>query len=415
MRLLFLALEAPLPADNGGRLRTFHLLQQAAQAHEITFVAFGDPPSGVEDDADANALERLCQAVYYLPRPQPGRPSLAERWRFLAGRRPLALRLYRSPAMARCLRELLVENQYDLIHVDQIYLAQYAPDLRRHAPSVLNHNDVEATTQRRLLWHDAKRFRPIWWVRWLEHWQWQAFERRSLPWFDVHLAVSEQDAAYFRQHSARQVGIVPNGVDTQAWQPRPEFDGPPSVLFVGSLDYRANADGALWFTQAIWPRVQAAYPTARLTIVGRQPPADVLRLDGQAGIAVAGTVADVRPYYQAAHVMIVPLRAGGGTRLKILEALALGVPVVATPQGVEGLELTPGRDLLVAKRPAEFAAAVNSLLGDRPRREQLAAAGRERVCQQYDWRIVGRTLLDAYQTARQHYQQRRTQLAPSVA
>lgn len=396
MRVLFLALEPPYPPNDGGRIRTYQLLRQLAQRGQVTLLAF-EPAK--QPDADWSPLQAVCDEVHVLPRPVVGRAGAAERLRLLRRRLPQASRLYDSETMAARVQTLLAAGDFDLLHVNELYLARYA-SLAGQTPRVMDHTDVEALKQRRLLRADRRRTTPYGWLRWVEHWQWQAFERRSLAWFDAHSAVSEGDAAYFRRYArGAPVAVVPNGVDAAAITVRPDPAGSPTLLYVGSMDYQPNAAAVLEFVRGSWPLIRQAAPDSRLLVVGRNPPSEVQRLAQEPGIVVTGTVPDVRPYYEQAHALVVPLRSGGGTRLKILEALAAGAPVVSTAVGAEGLDLTPGRDFLLADTAQELAAQSLRLLADPALRAALATQGRQTVIERYDWSEIGGRLLHVYETA----------------
>lgn len=396
MNILFVAQELPYPLNDGGRIRTYSLIKHLAQEHAVTLVAFETDQT---DPGARGPLQELCEAIHILPLPDVDRPSLAERLRDLVRRCPTAMRDYQSQEMSNCLEGLIRHGSFDVLHVDQIYLAPYARRVTG-VPRVMNHNDVEARLQRRLLLRDYSWSNLYWYLRWLEHWQWRSFETNCLKWFEAHFAVSEGDAAYFRRHAGDvPVTVVPNGVDIQYFQPEPRVDAGPVMMYVGSMDYQANIDAVLWFCEHVLPLVSAAIPEVCFQVVGRDPPAQIRQLGDSPAIDVTGTVPDVRPYYRQARVLVVPLRIGGGTRLKILEAMAMGVPIVSTSVGCEGLDLVAGRDLYVADDPQELADKAIRLLRDRETRQQMVRSGREIVELKYAWDAVGGELLRTYQIA----------------
>jgi glycosyltransferase involved in cell wall biosynthesis len=203
-------------------------------------------------------------------------------------------------------------------------------------------------------------------------------------------AVSDSDAAYFRACGARNVTVVPNGVDCAAYDALPtgERKGSPLILYLGAMSWMPNVRAAQYLAQEVLPRVASQVPTVRLRIVGRDPTPEVLALRALPGVEVTGTVPDLIPHLRDAHVLAVPLEAGGGTRLKILEAFAAGLPVVSTPVGCEGIDVVAGKHLLIAQR-SDFAAAVAAVLLDPSRSHELAAQGRLLVRKVYDWSRVG--------------------------
>jgi glycosyltransferase involved in cell wall biosynthesis len=240
---------------------------------------------------------------------------------------------------------------------------------------------------------------------WAEYRKFRRAEPQLWRRFATLLVTSERDGTLVRQHlpGARPV-VVPNGVDTAFFHPAPPGAGPepgadPQIVFTGMMAYYPNHDGALYFADAIWPAIRQALPAARWLIVGVEPPPEVRALDGTAGITVTGRVDDVRPYVWRSGASVVPLRMGGGTRLKIVEALAMGQAVVSTAVGCEGIAVAPGRNLVVADDPAAFAAAVVDLLRDPARAAAIGAAGRALADRAYSWPVVVRPMLEAWAAA----------------
>jgi glycosyltransferase involved in cell wall biosynthesis len=220
-------------------------------------------------------------------------------------------------------------------------------------------------------------------------------ETRYIPRFDCCLTVSRaQSALVTRLLPSVRPAVVENGVDCAALRPLPH--GGAALLFAGVMDYPPNADAAVFFCRSIMPLVRPLIPDAKLLIVGHSPPSQVRRLAGEPGVTVAGYVEDLIPWYSQAAVTVVPLRAGGGTRLKILESMALGRPVVSTTIGCEGLEVEHNRHILIADTPERFAGCVTRLLLDPALRDRIAAEARRLVEERYNWPAIGKRLLDVY-------------------
>ncbi len=220
----------------------------------------------------------------------------------------------------------------------------------------------------------------------------RAHARRWWPRYEGMVTVSDRDAELVAALTGQPSTVVPNGVDTAAFVPEAETDGPPTVLFTGTMNYRPNHEGGVWLARDVWPRVRAQRPDARLRIAGRHPPEDLRAFGGRDGIEVAGEVPDMRPLFAGAHVVAVPIHDGGGSRLKVLEAAATGRAMVSTTVGAEGTDLRDGEHLVMADGPDAFAAALIALLDDRERRARLAAAARSLVEARYDWQAVGERL-----------------------
>jgi sugar transferase (PEP-CTERM/EpsH1 system associated) len=401
MRILWLNANLLLPLDKGGKIRTWHLMRHLARRHAITYLTFAE-------DADAAAvrpaMREVCSSLVNVPRREPIKGTAA----FYAGAAahlldplPYAVATYRSKAYRLALDELVEHGGFDRVVCDFLVPAV---NLRRPlpCPSILFTHNVEAEIWRR---HAETAGHPIW--KRLYHRQWRRmlrFEAKTLARFDRLLAVSDADAETFRRLYGASVtapiDVIPTGVDTDFFTPTPDaFVRPHHLAFVGSMDWMPNEDAVLFFCREILPRVRQAVPDATLSIIGRSPTAAVKRLGQEQGIEVTGTVHDVRPWLGQAAATIVPLRVGGGTRLKIFEAMAAGKAVVSTTVGAEGLPAEPDRHLLIADGAEAFAAAVVRVLRDPALRHAIARDARALVLDHYDWAVAAarleRSLTDA--------------------
>lgn len=387
MRLLWLNANLLLPLDKGGRLRTWHLMRHLAARHDITYLCF----AGAQDvERYGPAMSEVCTRLETVPRRDAPKGSLRFYAR-VAGHVldpvPYAVAAYRSRGFRRRLEALLAGGGFDRIICDFLVPAVNLPR-RLPCPAVLFTHNVEAEIWRR---HADTATNPL--RRALYHQQWrrmQRFEGHALARFDRVLAVSDVDRETFHRLYAREfqgpTTVVPTGVDTSYFRPAPSTEpGPNQLVFVGSMDWLPNEDGVTWFCRDVLPRIRAEVPEATLSIVGRAPTAAVQRLADGAGVVVTGRVDDVRPALHEAAVSIVPLRIGGGTRLKIFESMAAGTAVVSTSIGAEGLPCEPGRHLLIGDDPDAFAGAVVTLLRDPGRRAAIAAAAHELVVTHFDW------------------------------
>jgi sugar transferase (PEP-CTERM/EpsH1 system associated) len=393
MRILWLNANVLLPLDKGGKLRTWHLIRHLARRHHITYLSFiepGAPPEVVE------GMREVCSQVETVTRAEVakgGAAFYADVLRYLFDRLPYAVAKYRSSEFARRVRALVDAGPFDLVLCDFLVPAVNLPRTLP-CPAVLFTHNVEADIWRRHAEMQSGVTR-----RMLFRAQWRRmlrFERDTLARFGLVLAVSEADrdtfARLYGNGVAGQVFVVKTGVDTGYFSPAREPARPGRLVFTGSMDWLPNEDAMLYFVRDILPRIRQQEPGVTLSIVGRAPTPAVQALAREAGIDVTGRVDDVRPHVAQAMVYVVPIRIGGGTRLKIFEAMAMGKAVVSTTVGAEGLPVTPGADILIEDPPDRFARAVIDLLRDEVRRTRLERRARELVVNQYDWTAVGRDL-----------------------
>jgi glycosyltransferase involved in cell wall biosynthesis len=384
--------EMPWPLDSGGHLRSYHLLKALAVRFDVRLIA---PQSRAASSEALTALRaaglRPC-AVEVAPRRLPG--ELVRAANAAIRREPYVMfGRHRHRAVQRSLKAAMGYRPPDVIYLDHLDSLVYA-DLGRPTPIVVDMHNVYSRLVARAAAEADDAFRR----RYLSHQSrlLERMERRAAEVAHTVLAVSFDEAGYFRDLGARRVIVVPNGVDCGAFESTPmsRRNGPPTILYVGSLAWPPNANAATFLARDVFPAVRQRVPEARLVIVGKDPPPAVLALARSDHVKVAANVPDVTPYYGEAHVLAVPLQAGGGTRLKILEAFAAGLPVVSTAIGCEGLDVVNGCQLIVAER-SDFVTAITSLLTEPDRGQALAERGRALALAQYDWRIVGRLATDA--------------------
>lgn len=309
----------------------------------------------------------------------------------LTGPLPVTLRNYTSPKAAAALAEILREGRFDVVQIEGVHLAEYVPTIRQNSPKsfiVADWHNIESELMDR--YADSCTFMPRkLYARRTARLIAQA-ENRLLAQCDVHTVVSEREKARLkaRDRNAR-IEVVPNGVDADSFGSIVrEPQSARNVVFVGSMDYHANIDGALWLAREIWPAIAAARPEWKLQIVGRSPSAAVRALASDR-IEVTGTVDDVRPYYAKAVALAVPLRVGGGTRLKILEAMASGVPIVSTTLGAEGIDILDGVHMILKNNSADFASAICSIRSDDPSVQRMIKNSQDVVNKRYSWDSIG--------------------------
>jgi len=396
MRILWLKSDLLLPLDKGGKLRTWHLMRHLARRHEITYLAFREPE---QPAANVEGMKEVASRVETITRSEPTKGTLrfyADATLHLLDPLPYAVGKYRSAEYRRRLARLLDEERFDLIVCDFLFPAVNLPK-RLPCPAVMFTHNVESEIWRR---HAETKSDAI--GRLLYGAQYRRmlrYERRMLARFDGILAVSDADRETFARlypgAIAQPAHVVPTGVDTEYFAPAAGSQQPARLIFTGSMDWLPNEDAMIYFCRDVLPAIRAEVPDVALTIVGRTPTPAVKKLAEERGVTVTGRVDDVRPFMRDASVYIVPLRIGGGTRLKIFEAMAMGKAVVSTTIGAEGLPVTDGEHVLLADDPASFARAVVHLLRDTAHRDRLAAAARALVLARYDWSAVAGELEDA--------------------
>jgi polysaccharide biosynthesis protein PslH len=396
MNILILAPYPPYPLRGGGALRIYHLAHGLAEGHKVSILSFAPDAAAVA--AMAPIRDWCCLATVSSPVP---RSALRRALTTLTSAQPdMALR-GQSAAYAEALSRHLAAERFDVVLAASIEMAGYLLPLRGLGPRlVLDQFNAEYLLQRRAALSDLRRglaLRPralIGGLYSLAQWRKLAhYERMLLGVLDRVTVVSEQDRAALARLApelASRLVVVPNGVDTVRVRPgavRGDLGG-ATMVFTGTLDYRPNIDALRWFVGEVLPLICARQPAARLLIVGRAAGPSVRALAGET-VELIGEVPSVAPYIDGAALYVVPMRIGGGSRLKLLEALAMEAPVVSTPLGAEGVRgLQDGMHLLLAERPQAFAEAALRLIGDPPLGERLGAAGRAHVVAHYDWRAI---------------------------
>ena len=394
-RILFVTSRLPWPPSEGHQLRSWNLLRAAAREHQVDLLSLRRPEDGDGSAAPLRECAASVATVPLPPLPSPVRDPLGAGrllWRSTRGRQPLLVARYVSPALQRAFAERV--QRADLVHFDMLPLAGLANAVPPGVPVVLNEHNVEC---RLLASQAAIEASP--WKRAVKRQQvapLARFERAACERADRVLSCSGPDAEQLAMLApGARVTVVPNGVDLEFFRgPSADAEDNRTLVFVGGMGWLPNRDGVEYFLADILPRIRRTH-AARLTVIGRSdglpvPPAlaDAVRL--------AGFVEDLRPQVREAAVYVVPLRAGSGTRLKILEAMAMGKAIVSTRIGAEGIDLQHGEHALLADTPAEFSAAVCRLLDDRELRLRLGSAARALAEREYGWDAIGQRLLATY-------------------
>ena len=400
MRILFLSPRQPLPTRSGARLREFHFLRALSLGADVSYVYFADPGAAPLTTADLP----FCREVVSIPKPPAYGP--AKTIMGVLGSWPLPILNYTSQAMSDAVSRLLdapgSKNDFDLIHLDSIHMIRYAQAAVARKPSlkaIYNWHNIESEAMRR--YSEAAPGRARAWYASMTAAKLETLEENILQSAFGHIVCSPRERDRLRQiNPSARIEVVENGVDTHYFAPDASDPATPRhIVFVGAMDYFPNSEAAVFFVTHIWPDVRMRMNDAELLIVGANPGPSVLALRHLPGVKVTGMVPDVRPYYRDALAAVVPLRTGAGTRLKILEAMAAGVPVVSTPLGAEGLEVADGENILLvnADDAKGWADRITSLAESPTRRARLTDAGHKLVEARYDWEILGAKLRGIYQ------------------
>lgn len=396
MRILYFAAHQAWPLTSGNRLRDYHLARQLAKVAGVTFLEMchpGEAPSNPPADCGFETVVSLKKGFGYTP---------YKIVRGLAGPLPLPVLNYFQARAARQLGSLLTKRPFATVQMEGVHLSNYVGVLRA-AP---NRPPIVAD------WHNIESELMLRYAENTSNWMKKAAARRTatllqttekalLETCDAHTVASEREREKLLDRCpSAKVHVIPNGVDIDLFSPAAiaemkNSDGASAlkraILFVGSMDYHANIDAVVWFVREIWPDIARRHPDMEFVITGRDPTSAVHELASDR-VRITGTVGDVRSYYALAACVVVPLRVGSGTRLKILEAMAAGVPIVSTHLGAEGIDATHDVHLLLADRGPEMILAIDQILTSAETSSRLVTAARDLVVRCYDWGIFGKKL-----------------------
>ncbi|MFA5073582.1 MAG: glycosyltransferase [Nitrospirota bacterium] len=396
MNILFIASNYPFPADSGHNLRTFNMLRILAKEHTIFFVGFTKPHHR-EHAAPDDPIPALCKSIdlFTIPDDESTVRLLWSLFLNLFSRFPYVIKKYYRSETEKRIQEILKTHSIDLVHVDILHVSMYAHRIAA-IPRALTEHNIESLRVKRLAQNAKNPLLTLY--LYLQYKKLFAYEKQACTLFDLCVAVSKNDLQVL-QHmnpSGRMIE-VPNGVDTEHFSPAPDAWEPGSLLWVGSMHDLYNREAVDYFCSEIFPRIEEEIPAVSFTAIGSHPTNALKALAMRsASVRVQGYVADVRPYFSAASVFLAPLKSGGGTKLKVLNALSLGKAVVTTRVGAEGIDVEDGVHLVIADDPTSFAQKTIELLRNPEKIKTMGEKGRQRILERYDWSAIGKIQLNAY-------------------
>jgi sugar transferase (PEP-CTERM/EpsH1 system associated) len=381
MNILVIDEEFPFPLNSGKRIRSYNLLSRLAQRHTVHYLAYGSHESESYKAMETARMHPV--AVEHTLQPKSGPLFYLKLLANLLSPLPYTVTSHFTHQFADKLDELLNRQHFDVVICEWSPYAIYMEKLSK-PPSVIVAHNLEHLIWQRYYSTESNLIKKMYIGG--QYRKMLSFEKSAFEHAAGITTVSEKEAEGVRALSiARNVAAVDNGVDLTYFAPGHEPKKADSLVFVGSLDWRPNQDAVEYFIEEILPKILLKRPNAVFSAIGRNMPPHIARLGDRPGVNLVGEVDDVRPFARTASVFVVPLRIGGGTRLKILEALSMELPVVSTTVGAEGLELTNGKHLLLADSPADFADTVAKVCEDAELRKTLGKAGRQRVEERYGW------------------------------
>jgi len=382
LRILWVKAGKLLPVDTGGKIRSYNILRHLARTHSVTLLGYyGGPKDSAYEDTIARELPG-AQTIHTSALDGSGVAQTLSYLQLMFQSAPFAVSKFTHSAVKKAVAESLGSGSFDVAVCDFLSASQNFP-AQLSTPTVLFQHNVETSLWQRLAQTESNFARRFAYK--MEAGKMASYERAALGRFHHIIAVSEHDRQQMlAMDPSCSITVVPTGVDTEKYSVAPPSQAnPPKIVFLGSMDWEPNIDAVQYFCRDIFPRVRSQFPAAIFQIVGRNPHASVKQLASDF-VEVSGTVPSIAEYLREATLVVVPLRIGGGTRLKIFEAMATGKAVISTSIGAEGLAVQSGRDLILADEPASFAEAVLALLTDsslRRRYEEAAA----KLAVQYDW------------------------------
>ncbi len=394
-RVLFLAHLLPFPLDGGAKIKSYHTLRKLAEVYDVTLLAF---VRSEDEKKHIIPLRDLCVGgieTVLIHRSKV--KNVVDAARLLPSRKPFIVGRDHVGAMAKAVRTRLGGRRFDAVHIDHLQMAQYVLPRKSPAKLVLDHHNVESQIIERMAETSPSKA-----TRWYANKEWPKLERYELEVckaVDRVLTVSAEDKQTLQKldPSLKYISVVPIGVNGDYYQPVPRYEDPKTLLSIGTMYWPPNVEAILWFYRGVYPLIKEAIPDVKLSIVGAEPDDKILRLAKEdKSVKVPGYVADDRTVAADCAAFIVPLRSGSGMRVKILNAMAMALPVVSTTVGAEGIAATHKKDIFVADTSDDFARDCIKLLREPAYATEIGLAGRKLIEENYSWAAVGAELLSVY-------------------
>ncbi|HWP92365.1 MAG TPA: glycosyltransferase family 4 protein [Thermodesulfobacteriota bacterium] len=396
MKILFVTLGLPYPPDCGARIHDYNLIKNISGHHSVFLLSL------ITEEKQVRQVDHLRKLCHYLDFVLANSLSVKEHLFSIAhtilNGRPLATHPFIYDEMMNKISKVIGKYDPDIVQIEHSFLAPYVEAIPTDSrcKKILSFHNLAFNQYKRMFFLKTPiKEKFLFLVKWMLMHGWEA---RYAQMFDHCLVVSPiEKEALGSANPNVPISIVDNGVDTTLYQPLGEGPQENTLIFVGVMGYPPNIDAVLYFCNSIMPLIQNRIPDLKLVVVGHEPAPEIRELAERGNVTVTGYVENVIPYYQQSQVTIVPLRGGGGTRLKILESMALGRPIVSTTLGCEGLNVTDGENIMISDSPREFSERVIQLLTDKGLRERIARNARRLVETHYDWAVISRKLMKVYE------------------
>jgi len=395
MKILFVTYGLPYPPDSGGRIHDFNILKNISKHHSVLLLSLLEFPDEVNN---IPKLEKYCDLVdVVLMKHRSLWQHFKGVLRCLLVGQPIATHDYYYSDMADKIREVVAGSDIDIVQMENSFLAPYikaVPD-NSNCIKILSFHDLGSRQYRQMLFLKTGAIQKLLFLlKWILMLNWESKYARN---FDHCTVVSPIENRVLKSSNPDlNVTTIPNGVETELLQPLPAALDCNTLLFVGTMGYPPNIDAVLYFCNEILPLIERRISNIKLLVVGNHPTSEIIKLGKRKNVLVTGYVSDVIPYYNKVCITIIPLRAGGGTRLKIIESMALGRPVVSTRVGAEGLNVVDQKNIIIADTPSKFSEGVIRLLQDKNLREEISRNARQVVESNYDWQTINQKLVALY-------------------